>query len=694
MLPYGDAIPAGVVVHRGGTVVYANGRFCEIMGRPPAQVVGRPFYELLTPDEVGRVMDRHVRRARGEPVPDEYEVSIVRGDDGERRVIEITVNVSVEDVVVLVRDVTDVADRRVRRLALSHLGVALSACRTEIDVMGALRTGVAALGLSAAWMVPDGDDRVRVEYADLPDGGAAFARAVGRPVSGWVGPWTTWLRRAWISGGAYIDDAVAEVARFIGQPWEAAVLGIAASNRMTRGVNVRIDVGGEPTAILLLRGAWLREDDLAVAHLLGAQISGALNNARFIADAQRRVGELEALHDLARSVLRDTATGPQTLLRAAAASTRRALDADTATVMLLSDDGRAFDTLTDALGVDAPPTPLEVEHAPLLREALAADGCVVVDDLRTDRRVSRLRRALGVSGAALLVKLQSTRGLRGVLLVRRTTGRRFTDADQAMMRALVSVTEVGLSNAELYAEAQLRLADLRDAQARLIERERLAALGELSAVVAHEVRNPLAVIFNAVSALRRLVPREGDAGRMIDTVREEAERLNRIVGDLLGFARPVTPHMQPEALGPLVDSALAAALATASAEAASAIVPSVEVPDALPHARIDARLMRQALLNVILNAIDAMPSGGRLGIRVEHDAPNERLRFSVSDTGPGIPDEVRAHMFEPFFTTRAAGTGLGLAVVKRIVEAHGGEVVVASPSGVGTTFTLVVPAAT
>jgi signal transduction histidine kinase len=104
--------------------------------------------------------------------------------------------------------------------------------------------------------------------------------------------------------------------------------------------------------------------------------------------------------------------------------------------------------------------------------------------------------------------------------------------------------------------------------------------------------------------------------------------------------------------------------------------------------------MRQALLNVILNAIDAMPSGGRLGLRVEHDAPNECLRLSVSDTGPGIPDEVRAHMFEPFFTTRAAGTGLGLAVVKRIVEAHGGEVVVASPSGVGTTFTLVVPAAT
>ncbi len=692
MLPYGDAIPTGVVVHRGGTVVYANGRFCEIMGRAPAEVVGRAIYEMLAPEEVGRVMDRHLRRARGEPVPDEYEIPIVRGDDGARRVIEITVNVAGDDVVVLVRDVTDVADRRVRRLALSHLGVALHTCRTEGEVMRALRVGAAALDLSAAWMVPEGEDRVRVEYADLPDGGAAFERAVGRPVAGWVGPWTTWLRRAWISGEAYIDDAVAEVARFIGQPWEAAVLGIAATNRMTRGMNVRIDVGGEPAAILLLRGAWLREDDLAVAHLLGAQISGALDNARFIADAQRRVGELEVLHDLARAVLRDTASGPRTLLRAAAELTGSALDA-TAAAMLLSDDGRTFETLSGDRTDNAHAGPLPVEHVPLLREALACEGCVVVDELRTDRRVSRYGRALDVPGAALLVKLQSTRGLRGVLLVRRASVQRFTDADQALLRAFVSVLEVGLSNAELYAEAQLRLAELRHAQTRLVERERLAALGELSAVVAHEVRNPLAVIFNAVSALRRLVPRDDDAGRMIDTVREEAERLNRIVGDLLGFARPVRPDLQPEALGPVIESALAAALATASSDGTAAIVASVKLPDALPPALIDTRLLRQALLNALLNAIDAMPTGGRLDVHVTHDLTNNRLRISVSDTGQGIPEAVRTRMFEPFVTTRAAGTGLGLAVLKRIVEAHSGEVLVASTLGAGTTFTLVVPVA-
>lgn len=519
-------------------------------------------------------------------------------------------------------------------------------------------------------------------------------RAVGRPVAGWVGPWTTWLRRAWISGEAYIDDAVAEVARFIGQPWEAAVLGIAATNRMTRGVNVRIDVGGEPSAILLLRGEWLREDDLAVVHLLGAQISSALDNARIIAEAQRRVGELEALHELARAVLRDTGAGPPTLLRAAAALTLPALDATTATVMLLSEDGRTFDGLVDARSPDDRAAAIPVENVPLMREALTAEGgLVVVDELRADPRLRRYGGAFEGSGAALVVRLQSTRGLRGVIVVRRRSGRRFTEAEQTLMRAFVSVLEVGLANSELYAEAQLRLAELRDTQARLIERERLAALGELSAVVAHEVRNPLAVIFNAVSALRRLVAQEGDAGRMIDTMSEEAERLNRIVGDLLGFARPVTPQLQPEALRPVVESALAAALARTSDAGTSVIVTSIAVPDALPLALIDAQLMRQALLNALLNAIDAMPTGGTLAVWGAHEAADGRLRIAVSDTGQGITEEVRARMFEPFFTTRAAGTGLGLAVLKRIVEAHGGEVVVESSPGAGTTFTLVVPVA-
>ena len=689
MLPYGDLIPVGVLVHRGGVVVYANARFCEILGRPAGEIIGHSLAELLTPEETQRVMDRYARRMRGEPVPEEYEVSVVRASDGERRVVEIVARITGDEGVVVVRDVTDTAERRARRLSLARLGASLQTHRTVGEVKRALRDGIAPLDLSGAWIVPYGEDRLRVEFVDAP-GNAAFERAVGRGVEGWVGPWTHAFRRAWLTGEAYLDDAVAEVARFIGQPWEAAIVGITASNRMTRGVVLRVDQGGEPAAMFVLRGSWLREDDLPIVRLLGAQISSALDNAQYIAAAERRMRELEALQELGRCVLRETSKDPSGLLRAAADLARAALDADAARVLRVSPDGATFEELVDRAQSSEP---LSVDDAPLLREALSTHECVIIDDLRTDRRVGRHGAIFGASGAALAVALQSERGGRVVLVVRVRPGRRLTDEDQQLVLAMVSVLEVGLANAELYAEAQGRLSALKTAQARLIERERLAALGEVAAVVAHEVRNPLAVIFNAVSALRRGTSEKAETALMVDTIREEADRLNQIVGDLLDFARPVSPNLREEDLEPLVRGAMSAALMRiASGTGSTSVNVAITVGDDVPPARIDARLMRQALVNLMVNALEAMPTGGALSIAIEREGENH-VRVSVRDTGQGISDEVRARIFEPFFTTRATGTGLGLAVVKRIVEAHGGELRVVSERGRGTTFTVVAPAA-
>jgi len=180
----------------------------------------------------------------------------------------------------------------------------------------------------------------------------------------------------------------------------------------------------------------------------------------------------------------------------------------------------------------------------------------------------------------------------------------------------------------------------------------------------------------------------GDAQLLLEIVSQEADRLNHIVSDLLDFAKPTTPALTPGALPRVLDDAVAAALGSG---APVKLVRDI-APD-LPSVPMDERLLRQALLNVAQNALQAMPGGGALTVRaqVEPGPRGRRARIDVSDTGPGISPAAQAHLFEPFFTTKATGTGLGLALVKRIVEGHQGEVEVASAPGRGTTITLWLP---
>ncbi|MBS2011698.1 MAG: hypothetical protein JST00_02195 [Deltaproteobacteria bacterium] len=229
--------------------------------------------------------------------------------------------------------------------------------------------------------------------------------------------------------------------------------------------------------------------------------------------------------------------------------------------------------------------------------------------------------------------------------------------------------------------------ELRAAQTELVRRERLAALGELSAVVAHEVRNPVTVIFSAVSSLRKR-PDSAEASTLLDILDEEAERLKRVVGELLDFARPRDLSVDEVKPGELVEGAVEAALAGFDGKETVAIEKDRE----LPPLTGDEQLLRQALINLITNALQAAGRSQPVRIRIhgeEHAGPC--VAFDVSDDGAGIPKEVAEKMFTPFFTTRASGTGLGLAIVKRIAEAHGGDVTWRAGDERGVTFTLRVP---
>jgi len=232
--------------------------------------------------------------------------------------------------------------------------------------------------------------------------------------------------------------------------------------------------------------------------------------------------------------------------------------------------------------------------------------------------------------------------------------------------------------------------ELRAEESRLKRAEGLASLTTMAAGVAHEIKNPLASMSIHLQLMRRQMRGEcaspDELNESLEILEEETERLNNIVSDYLFAVRPQNSRPLPGDINALI-SELVQFLRYEMEDANVRVLPLLD--ESVPSIPLDEGSMKRALLNLIKNAISAMPDGGELRLQTKRDGEN--IIITVSDTGVGIPEELQGKIFEPYFTTRDTGSGLGLTVVYKVVKEHGGDLHMDSQSGRGTTFRISIP---
>ncbi len=307
------------------------------------------------------------------------------------------------------------------------------------------------------------------------------------------------------------------------------------------------------------------------------------------------------------------------------------------------------------------------------------------DDEETALSVAIMLGAAGLA-VALAVFLFTLRTLRPLGVLRRRA-RQVAEGEYTQRTGVTSHDEIG----DLAREFDAMADAIQEREHRLIRSERLATVGRMAAQIAHEVRNPLSSIgLNAELLGDELAAEAEEARRMVASIIGEVDRLTEITETYLRFTRLPRPKLEREDLGGLVASVVAMGRGEIAQEG---ITLDVEIAPELPELPADEAQLRQALINLVRNAREALASAPtkRLGISVVNDRPSGCLLVRVSDSGAGIDQHDLGKIFDPFFSTKAQGTGLGLALVQQIVVDHGGRIDVESVPGRGTTFTLAFP---
>jgi signal transduction histidine kinase len=439
-------------------------------------------------------------------------------------------------------------------------------------------------------------------------------------------------------------------------------------------------------------GEQFSEEELRFLETLGHQIGLAVERARHREAERRRNEEARAMAAINRAI--GGSLDAAEILKAVGDTAEDILGADRALVLIGADPrdlrvahlaGLPHPELVEGQAVDLVSAGSRLQARALERRELFA-----IDDWLSDPRVNPdLARRWGIA-SGIVIPLAAHDRTFGLIVISAAKPRRWSEDEVDVAQALAAQASVALDNARSYDEARNAYLELKYAQQRIMRTEKMAVLGTFASGLAHEVRNPLNSIGLQLSLLERRIGRvDSGVGREMSEltriIREEVHRLDELVGDFLLFSRTDRLKYRPAALGAVVDEVIQ--LLAPEAKAAGVRLGQTQAGAPLPNLQMDSEKMKQVVINLVRNAIEAMPGGGE--VTVEHGVMGGQARLVVRDTGPGLPEGV--DVFQLFVTTKPKGTGLGLSIVQQIVLQHGGEITAASEAGKGAAFTVSLP---
>ena len=431
--------------------------------------------------------------------------------------------------------------------------------------------------------------------------------------------------------------------------------------------------------------------DQQLLQALANQTAVALENARLYTQTQRNARELATLNSATHALASDLDLN--TVLKQTMVEINTLLEAEDASVLLI--DPEYNDLYFAAVATEDAFEKLFGKHMPIdsgiAGWAVRNRQSVLVDNAQVDTRFyNNIDAVSGFTTESLLaVPLIARDQVIGVLEVINKIDGAFDAHDLELLEALASSAAVAIDHASLYQQLVDQIQMLRETQAQLIHSEKMAALGRLVASISHEINNPLQSIQGCLTLADEELEsdmRPEKLVRYLNVAEDEIERIAAIVRRVRDFYRPSSHEQTRTNVHQTLESVLE--LSGKQLQHSEVTIERKWAPN-VPKITANADHLKQVFLNLVLNAIDAMPEGGTLTIStaLDHDTVN----IDFTDTGVGMSEETQARLFEPFFTTKAHGSGLGLSISYGIIEAHNGQISARSEVGKGTTFTISLP---